>query len=227
MLNPISPPIRSNGDAVTARDVTDWVRECIRHGQFVPGQRLVEADIIREVGASRSKVRESFQRLETEGIVVIEEFRGASVKRLSFDEIRQIYRTRMALEGLAAGEFAGAEASELKARLREIQDQMNALENSGNHDRFAQLNGEWHSLIIEGSGNGYVAQFLARLTVPVYRLLFSTFYNTSRIDSANAGHRVVTTAIIEGRVEDAESAMRQHISEGLGALSEISAQYAH
>jgi DNA-binding GntR family transcriptional regulator len=104
---------------------------------------------------------------------------------------------------------------------------MNALENSGNHDRFAQLNGEWHSLIIEGSGNGYVAQFLARLTVPVYRLLFSTFYNTSRIDSANAGHRVVTSAIIEGRVEDAESAMRQHITEGLGALSEISAQYAH
>lgn len=219
------PSAAKASDPVTARDVADWLRERIRLGAFVPGQRLVEADITRETGASRSKVREAFQRLETEGLIAIEEFRGASVKRITWDEVRQIYRARMALEGLAAGEFAAADAPELKAQLAAIQDEMNQWEHTGDHDRFAKLNGAWHALILEGSGNDYVRQFLARLTVPIYRLLFSTFYNAARIDNANADHRRITAAIVEGRVEDAEQAMRDHISQGLEALSEINSHF--
>lgn len=220
---PRTPRDRSAPPAT--RDVVNWVRDRIRLGRFVPGQRLVEADIVRDTGASRSKVREALQRLETEGLVSIEEFRGASVKRLSADEIRQIYRARMVLEGLAAAEFAAADAPAQKRRLQEIQDEMNRWEHSGDHDRFARLNSAWHGLIIEGAGNAYVAQFLARLTVPIYRLLFSTFYSAPRIDAANADHRVITAAIVEGRVEDAERAMRFHIGQGLKALSEMNAQF--
>lgn len=212
-------------EPVSTRELVDWLRERIRVGRFVPGQRLVEADITKETGAARSKVREALQRLETEGLVTIEEFRGASVKRITWDEVRQIYRARMALEGLAAAEFAAADAPDLKARLTAIQDEMNQWEHTGDHDRFARLNGAWHALIIEGGGNDYVRQFLARLSVPIYRLLFSTFYSAARIDNANADHRRITAAIVEGRVEDAERAMRDHISQGLDALSEINSHF--
>lgn len=216
---------RPGTEAVTTRAVADRVRERIRIGRLVPGQRLVEADIVRDTRASRSKVREALRRLESEGLVSIEEFRGASVKRLSLDEVRQIYRTRMALEGLAAGEFAASSDAGLKARLRAIQDELNQWEHQGNHDRFARLNDAWHRLIIEGSGNTYVAQFLTRLTVPIYRLLFTTFYSAQRIRLANADHRIITAAILEGRSEDAERAMREHISQGLSALTELDAQF--
>lgn len=212
-------------ESVTARDVTDWLRERIRMGQLVPGQRLVEADVIKELGASRSKVREALQRLESESLVTIEEFRGASVKRITLDEVRQIYRARMALEGLAAADFAAANAPELKERLSNIQTEMNALETTGNHDRFARLNSAWHALIIEGASNDYIRQFLSRLTVPVYRLLFTSFYSAQRIDAANADHRAITAAIIQGRVEDAESAMRLHIEQGFQAVSEINSHF--
>ncbi|MEP7311111.1 MAG: GntR family transcriptional regulator [Pseudomonadota bacterium] len=214
-----------DGDAVNTRATADWVRERIRVGRLVPGQRLVEADIVRETGASRSKVREALQRLESEGLVTIEEFRGASVKRLGVDEVRQIYRARMALEGLAAAEFAAADDAALKQRLQAIQEELNQWEHKGNHDRFARLNDSWHKLIIEGSGNLYVAQFLARLTVPIYRLLFTTFYSAQRIGLANADHRVITAAIVEGRADDAERAMRAHIGEGLAALTELNAHF--
>jgi DNA-binding GntR family transcriptional regulator len=205
--------------------VADWVRERIRHGRLVPGQRLVEADIVRETGASRGKVREALQRLEIEGLVSIEEFRGASVKRLGRDEVRQIYRARMALEGLAAAEFAASGNAVLKRRLAAIQEELNQRETEGSHDRFGRLNDSWHKLIIEGSGNAYVAQFLARLTVPIYRLLFATFYTAQRIGSANADHRLITAAILDGRVADAERAMRSHISQGLEALTELNAHF--
>lgn len=205
--------------------VVDWVREHIRHGRLVPGQRLVEADIVKSTGASRSKVREALRRLESEGLLTIEEFRGASVKRLGPDEVRQIYQTRMALEGLAARECALRADAALKAQLADVQREMNEGEHTGNHDRFARLNGTWHGLIIAGSGNEYIAQFLKRLTVPIYRLLFASFYTAQRIASANADHRIITAAIVEGRANDAEKAMRAHIQNGLDALIELNTHF--
>lgn len=215
---------RRSRKQVGAASVADWIRERIRLGRVVPGQRLVEADIIERTGASRSKVREALQRLEAEGLVTIEEYRGASVKKIGPGEIVQIYRARMALEGLAAAEFAQADAPKLKTRLLKIQHAMNNWRDEGGQQRFAELNSEWHKLIIEGSGNAYVAQFVARLSVPTYRLLFAGFYRDQRIDAANADHRKITAAIVEGRATDAEAAMRQHISDGLAAISELATQ---
>ena len=228
MRNKVIPKrakVSARAEVPSVHETVEWIRERIRRGRFVPGQRLVEADIIRELDTSRSRVREALQRLSTEGLVTIEEFRGASVKTFSRDEVRQIYRARMALEGLAAGDFAAADAPQLKARLAKIQDDLNAIEHTGDHERFARLNDEWHRLIIDGSGNQYVRMFLERLRVPIYRLLFSTFYNSRRIDKANAGHRRITDAIVAGRVKDAERLMREHIAEGLEALSDIEAEF--
>jgi len=216
---------RGSGTAASTRDVAEWIRERIRIGRFVPGQRLVEADIIAELGASRSKVREALQRLETEGLIAIEEFRGASVKRIGWDEVRQIYRARMALEGLAAAEFAAADAPELKSELEALQKEMDKWKENGGHERFAELNTAWHSLIVKGANNVYLGEFLTRLAIPIYRLRFSSFYTDKRVDEANASHQEVTAAIIEGDAKRAEQAMRNHVSQGFAALSEIKAQH--
>ena len=218
---PKATPAAAPDEPLPVSGVVEWIRERIRRGRLVPGQRLVEADIMRELSASRSRVREALQRLSTEGLVTIEEFRGASVKQFSRDEIRQIYRARMALEGLAARDFAEAQAAELKRRFARVQEELNALEHTGDHERFARLNDEWHRLIIEGSGNSYIAMFVERLRVPIYRLLFATFYSAQRIDRANAGHRRISEAILAGRGKDAERLMREHIEEGLDALESI------
>lgn len=207
--------------AVTTLTVMKLLREKIRVGRLLPGQRLIEADIVNETGASRSKVREALQRLESEGLVSIEEFRGAAVRQLSMDEVRQIYHARMALEGMAAAEFARSDKTRQKTKLQKLQNEMNALEHTGDHPRFAQLNDAWHALIIEGSGNVYAAEFLARLSVPIYRLLFTTFYNAHRIDQANADHKIITQAILDSRADKAEKAMRNHIHDALSALVEI------
>jgi DNA-binding GntR family transcriptional regulator len=203
--------------------VVEWVRERIRLGRLVPGQRLVEADVTAATGASRGKVREALQRLEAEGLLTIEEFRGASVKRLTLDEVRQIYRARMALEGLAAAECALRADPEFRQRLTAIQSELDECE--GDHPRFAKLNGAWHRLIVTGARNEYVEQFLLRLTVPIYPLLFQTFYTVQRIKLANADHRIITAAIVEGRADDAEAAMRAHINNGLEALTAMNARF--
>src|SRR5690348_17337424 len=91
--------------APTGIEIANWIRSQIRGQRLVPGQRLVEVDIIRQTGGSRFKVREAFQRLAAEGLVEIEEFRGASVRNATMDEVRQLYTARGALEGLCAADF--------------------------------------------------------------------------------------------------------------------------
>src|SRR5258706_6479404 len=121
-------------DAVAAQQVVEWLREGIRRSQFVPGQRLVEADITAATGASRSKVREALQRLEAEGLVQIEEFKGASVRRVKLEEVRQIYRARVALEGISAPDFALPGDPAQLERLRELMAALDrAVEQSSHH----------------------------------------------------------------------------------------------
>ena len=206
-------------------DAAAWIRERIRKGRLVPGQRLIEADLVRDSGISRSKVREALRRLEAEGLVTIEEFRGASVRQLGQDEVRQIYEARMALEGFAAAAFAASRNEDLKQQLVALQKQLNAAASSGLHDQFALLNHNWHKLILEGAGNTYVTQFLAQLTVPIYQLLFPAFYARERIRQANADHQLITAAIVAGRAATAERAMRAHIRSGLAALTELSSHF--
>ncbi|HEX2585091.1 MAG TPA: GntR family transcriptional regulator [Steroidobacteraceae bacterium] len=215
----------SDGRGVSVTHIVTFIRERIRAGRYVPGQRLIEADIIRELHATRSRVREALQRLATEGVITIEEFKGASVRHLTRDEVVHLYRTRMVLEALAAAECASHGTPAVKQRLALLQHQLDELEHSGNHEHFAKLNDEWHRLIIEGSQNPYIAAFVERLHVPVYRLLFSTFYNAGRIDSANADHQRITAAIVAGRAKDAEKFMREHISDALDAVSTLGSEF--
>lgn len=206
-------------------EVADWIRERIRLGRLVPGQRLVEVDIIRQTGASRFKVREAFQRLEGEGLVQTEEFRGANVRSASIEEVRQIYRARVALEGICASDFTRCATPEQLTRLEEIQIELEACMRDNAPERFGRLNQEWHMLLVRGSGNEVIAQLLERLNVPIHRLLFDTFYSADRLRTAVDDHRRIMDAILCGDAAKAEMAMRSHVEDGFKTLSGISSEF--
>ena len=210
-----------NGKAPSALQVADFIRERIRRGRLVPGQRLVEVEIIRQTGASRAKVREAFQRLEVEGLVEIEEYRGASVRDAGIDEVRQIYQCRAALEGLCAAQFIANASDEQRADLVEIQRQLDACVEDRMPEQFGRLNMEWHRKLIEGAGNEIAASLLERLHVPIHRLMFESFYNADRLKAANADHHRVLDAIMAGDPARASAEMQAHIGAGLGVLSLI------
>ena len=211
--------------APTGVDIADWVRERIRTGRFVPGQRLVEVDIIRQTGASRSKAREALQRLEGEGLVQIEEFRGASVKSTGLEEVAQIYRARIALEGICAADFTRHASDAHKRQLCAVQEELDQCVEQRAPDRFGRLNLEWHRLIVEGSGNSVIAELLKRLNVPIHRLLFESFYDEVRLRTANADHRNMLRLILAGDADGAEAAMRHHIGDGFETLSKIEDEF--
>lgn len=195
--------------------VVDYIKSRIRGGYLVPGQRLVEADLMRETNASRGRVREALQRLVVEGIVVQQEFRGASVKRLTRDEVDQNYRAREMLEALCARLVAERGEPDVLRRLGELQAAMDVCEAEGDNDRYGTLNEEWHELIIAGSRNVYTQTFLERLRIPIFRIQFRRMFSRRALLSSNTAHKKITAAIVAGDAEAAELLMRSHIREAL------------
>lgn len=204
-----------------AVEIADWIRSQIRANRFVPGQRLVEVDIIRRTGGSRFKVREAFQRLAAEGLLEIEEFRGASVREASLAEVSQLYRARAALEGICAADFTRLASDDDKDRLRQIAEKMENCVRSGAAEQFGKLNSEWHSMIMRVTKNDVIADLVSRLNTPVHHLLFESFYRGDRMSEATADHRVILEAILDGDPEAAEKAMRRHVENGLQFLTSL------
>ncbi|WP_033455106.1 GntR family transcriptional regulator, partial [Bordetella bronchiseptica] len=95
-----SKPNATSGS--TLEYVVDTLRQGILSGRLVPGQRLVEADLTRQLGVSRGPVRESFRRLSAEGLVESIPNQTTMVRRYSKAEMLELFEIRAELEALAA-----------------------------------------------------------------------------------------------------------------------------
>ena len=84
-------------DEVVAR-----IRAAIVAGKLMPGQRLTEEDLARDLGVSRSPVREALVQLEQAGLVVNPAARGTFVRTFTAREIRELFSLRGGIETMAA-----------------------------------------------------------------------------------------------------------------------------
>lgn len=98
--------------ASTAGRVADVLRTRITEGSLAPGTRLSEEDIGTALGVSRNTLREAFRLLGHERLLVHEFNRGVFVRKLSDDDVRDLYQLRRILEcgavRRAAERFASA-----------------------------------------------------------------------------------------------------------------------
>jgi DNA-binding GntR family transcriptional regulator len=111
------------GAAATER-VADELREQILAGALSPGSPLREVALTEELGVSRNTLREALRLLTNDGLVVQQLYRGATVKTLSQNEIRDIYQVRRTLELRAVEESTRAS----DAALSRMEDTVSATE---------------------------------------------------------------------------------------------------
>src|SRR6478609_971246 len=96
----------ATGRSLTVAELVDVLRSAIVGGDLVPNQRLVEADLAAEYGASRGNIRAALAELTVEGLVERVQNRGARVRAVSVAEAVEITEVRAALEGLCAAKAA-------------------------------------------------------------------------------------------------------------------------
>ena len=119
-------------------------------GFFVPGERLLEAELAERYGVSRGPIREALRALEAQGLVRSVRNRGFLVTRLTRPELREVYEIRAEIEGLAsalsAPEFTDADVAQMQQLLRKM-----SLSHK-NPPAWIQLNEAFHELYYSRCG---------------------------------------------------------------------------
>lgn len=201
--------------------VVAGIRDAILSGEFVPNQRLVEADLSERFGAGRASVRSALLALANEGLIERVQNRGARVRAVSLAEAIEICELRMVIEGLCAAKAAeratAADADELAA----IGARMAAAVESGDVLGYSDLNERLHRRIREIGGQRAAALALERLRAQNVRHQFKLALHPGRPKVSLPEHLAIIEAIRAGDADAAERAARAHLRSVLRTLPEV------
>ena len=159
---------------------------------------------------SRTPVREALRRLETEGLLTFEAWRGVVVADLDRQQVGELYAMREVLEG-AAARLAARHIDDCEIDCLEILLER-AEAASADPEALAAINRQLHEAIHGAAHNRYLTQTLEQLRNALALLRGTTFALPGRAEAAAVEHRAIVTAIRERDPEAAEAAARAHIA---------------
>jgi len=213
----------------------DYIRKAILNGEYQPGQPLLEAELAKKTGVSRTPVREALRQLESEGLITLRANIGATVKSLTLREYREMSEVRQALESAAAGLAALHRTDEdikaITAPFLKMEAAVKTLAGMDTepHTLLREVIREdirFHLAILNAAGNELMKREILRLHL-IKRVVATTHPDVARIQPSPsekakrdarraeslASHRKVYEAICRGDVPAAKVAMEQHIQE--------------
>ena len=196
----------------------DRLREAIVSGRLQPNERLVESDLARSMGVSRTIIRSALVRLEHEGLVEHERHRGARVRLVSQDEAVEILDARAVLEGLAARLAAERATPDDVEDLKTILAEMQRLREADDLLAVSDENAKLHRKLLAISGHQTAARLIAALNSQMVRFQYRTILLPGRSERSFAEHAEIIAAVAAGDGDRAEAAMRTHLSSVANAL---------
>jgi DNA-binding GntR family transcriptional regulator len=211
-IDEIRGPVRS------AHELVDLLRHAIVTGELVPKQRLVEADLAAEYGASRGNIRIALSELSIEGLVERVQNRGARVRAVSVEEALEITEVRAALEALCARKAAERVSPAESGELRELATQMEDAVARGDRESYSACNERLHAKIIAVSAQQTAAATIQRLRGQAVRFQFQIAKQPGRPNVSLPQHLAIIDAICRQDPDGAAEAMRLHLESVAGVI---------
>jgi DNA-binding GntR family transcriptional regulator len=179
-------------------------REII-NGTLPAGARLTQADLAQQFGVSLAPVREALRELDSDGLVKIDPFTGATVHRPSLDDLQCICDMRLALEPLAFPARAGRPTPEVLAR---AEDLIALMARDIDRAAWTAANQEFHHLLRGGCRNKFALRALDRLSN-----LLGVYVSLSILNRADANdeHAEILDAYRNGRRSEVIRITKLHI----------------
>jgi DNA-binding GntR family transcriptional regulator len=209
---------------VLADEVADAVRQAIVSGELAAGDRLIEDELATQLGVSRGPVREALARLGLEGLVVNERHRGASVARLTADEVDEIYSLRNALERLAVDWVCRNAAIEELDDLGRVLERIESLSKPLDKIAVANLDLEFHDAVFRAAHHERL--YRAWEGLRSQNFLFLIQGGALRADigvSWRVDHEAFLAALRSGKRSHAMKVAEAHVNSTYQRVLEISA----
>lgn len=203
---------------VEASAVTAAIRERIVTGDYVPGQRLVEADLIAQHGGSRGTVRTALIQLEQAGLVERVANRGARVRTIDVEEAVRLTEVRMVVEGLCAAKAAQNATPADIEELREIGAAMTEAVRAGESAIYSTLNSRLHEAVRRIADQHVATEVLLGLQARNVRHQFRLAARPGRPQVSLPEHLALIDEICAKDAAAAERAARRHVASVIEAM---------
>jgi DNA-binding GntR family transcriptional regulator len=181
-------------------------------GVFLPGDRLVEAEIARDLGISRVPVREALRLLESQGIVVSTPYKGMRLMQVTNRGVAELMRVRLGLETLAVQEAMSQPGGEERfVPLHHATEVFAQAARGCDPAAVVAANEHFHAELCRASGNAPLLalwQSLARQLAVIWGL--AQQHRDAGEEAAE--HEALVTSLERGEVDEATSILAGHIN---------------
>jgi DNA-binding GntR family transcriptional regulator len=193
------------------RQAYELIKEAILTWELRPGDILVERQLAKRLGISKTPVRDALLMLEQEGFVVKEPYRGTTVAPISLKDAEEIRQLRETLEGLAvriaAPLFSPLDLEEARAHVSSAEV---ALE-QGDVTLAAEKVEKFHQLLVQKAENKRLSHFIQQLDDHSQRLNMVLRQIPGRAQRSIEEHKRILAAIEENNPALAVQAVQEHI----------------
>jgi DNA-binding GntR family transcriptional regulator len=193
--------------------IYDHLREQLLNGEILPHQHLVEAKIAKEIGTSRTPIREALHSLELEGLIESIPRVGYVVKAIKEDEVEEICEIRAAIEEVGARWAMEKAPQKLIADLKKNISISEEKAAQGNPKAFVELDAQFHEIIARLSGSRRLEELGQTLRRHMLRYRIQSIYLTDNVSRAIQGHKGILEAIEKGDLEEVNRAIKYHLEE--------------
>lgn len=192
------------------------IKDSILSGRFEPGQRLRQEALADAIGVSRIPVRSALMQLEIEGLVSYHARKGAVVRSLTVEQVREIYELRELLESHALRRTIDTLTKERIKRLRVLADELDKrAEGSG----FVDARVDFYRELYDAERNPRLVELVESLRASVGRYLLGVRVTHGK----HASHRALVEALAGGDVEKALAWLHDHITTVSKGVEELAA----
>ncbi len=184
--------------------------------ELMPGAVVDQNELMKEIGVSRTPVREAVNALEAEGLLVVMPRRGVIVAPISLSEVSQIYTVRENIEPLIVRLATPAAEKDRLAKYHRI-----FTKEKSDPDSIIRSDFEMHNYFAERTENVYLVRLMSSVLSQNMRIVVLGARVRDRLPASNKEHAMILERMLDGDADGAVEAMRAHIASAKAIASMV------
>ncbi len=192
--------------------VYESLKNGILEGRLAAGEIYSELELARELGVSRTPVREALLRLAAENFIVFHSRRGMSVNYFTRKDIEDLFELRQAVEeSIIPKLIENLTQDQIEAARKIIAEQEECLKDHYDENLFLEIDRRFHLLLIEASGNRFMAQTYNNIRDYVTITAAKALLKEGRAYEVIQEHKAILDSLAKRNSEMAKVAIQKHL----------------